>query len=89
MILMTARIVKVLLLLAALMGSYFLLREKINKWQLGCIAVLLIALSIAANAISEQVPPLTDSVTLTALGEKSENSQGYEIVIDGFEIDGI
>lgn len=87
MILMAVHIVKVFLPLAALTCVLFLLRRKLNQKELACIAFFIAAFVLAANAAAELVPPLTDTVTLTALGEKSESAQGTEIVINGFEID--
>lgn len=35
-----------------------------------------------------RVPPLTDQVTLTALGEKQAEASGVEVYLDGFTVDG-
>jgi len=85
---MTVRIAKIVLPLAVIAGGSFWMRNKITKLQAACLLGLIAVFTVIANTVAGLVPPLTDSVTLTALGEKNEGSQGYEIVIDGFEIDG-
>ena len=88
MILMTAKIIKITLLLAALVGAFVLFHKRLRTQKLIAFFVVVILSALVADMLSGYVPPLTDEVTLTALGEKNEASNGYEVVIDGFLVDG-
>lgn len=50
-------------------------------------AVVLVA-ALAGQKIASYVPPLTDTVTITALGEKNEAGSGLEVSLVGFQVDG-
>ena len=74
--------------MAVLAGGYYMFRKSLGRKTLLGLAVMTVLFSMAANMISGHLPSLTDEVTLTALGEKSETAQGPEIVAEGFVVDG-
>lgn len=88
MILKTALAIKLLLPLAVLAGGYLLLRGRLGKAALLALGALAVVFAVAANSVSEQVPPLRDEVTLTALGKKSEGASAEEVFFTGCTVDG-
>ena len=88
MILFTAHLCKILFLLAAMTFTVYLLRKRMPIKRATALACLLVPLAATANYVSGLVPSLTDEVILRALNEKNAASLGYEIVIDGFSVDG-
>ncbi len=88
MILFTALLCRIILLLATMAAAVYLLRRQMPVKRAAVLACLLVPLAAAANHVSGLTPSLTDEVSLLALNEKSGTSQGYEIVIDGFRVDG-
>lgn len=52
-------------------------------------AVLFVLLfAVVANVAANRLPSLTDTVTLTALGEKQENAKAAEVLLTGYTVDG-
>lgn len=87
MILLTARLIKLLLVLGAILGAAWLSHGSWSKKQFAGFMILTIIAAIVANFAIRALPPLTDQVTLTALGEKSENAASEEIFLDGYTVD--
>lgn len=84
MILMTARLIKLLIILGAILGAVWFLR---GTWSKKCIirfAVLTVLVALAVNFAANKLPPLTDEVTLTALGEKREEAGAEEVFLTGY-----
>ena len=88
MILMTARIIKMLVLLAALAGGYILLRGKTDGRRLLCLGLICCAFVVPANAVAGVIPPLKETVVRTALGESCPEAQGQEVFLESYTIDG-
>ena len=88
MILMTARMMKILLLFAVMLGGFYLFRKRLSFQKLLYIEVLVVVFALFANIVAGYLPPLTDKVTLTALGECQEEAQGEEVFLAGYKIDG-
>ncbi len=88
MILATSAIIKVLLVLAVLLLGYRIFRKKLQKKTLFSLGVLILLFAAFANWVASLVPPLTDTVTLTALGEGREEAKNTEIFLKGYTIDG-
>lgn len=87
MILLAAKVMKVLLFLAAVLVGYVLFRKRLSARELVCLGVLTVVAAIAANNAAGLLPPLTDQVTLTALGERREEAQKEEVLLDGYTVD--
>lgn len=90
MILKTALILKILLATVCAFGTFWLLRKRCEK---KAAAILLAVVTVLVGAVlgqklADAVPPLTDTVTITALGEKNAESKAYEIALTGFTVDG-
>lgn len=88
MILMTARMVKILLTAATLLVGIWMCRSQWSGKMKRRFAFLTILFALAANIVVSRLPPLTDEVTLTALGEKRENAEAAEVFFDGYTVDG-
>lgn len=88
MILLTVRIIKLLVVFAMFFVSIYFLRGNLQKKGLIYLGVSLILLAAAANGIAKTLPPLTEEITLTALGEKREEAQKEEVYLAGYTIDG-
>lgn len=88
MILATSAIIKILLLLAVLLLEYCLFRKKLQKKTLVALGALTLVCAFAANGAAKMVPPLTDTITLTAMGQGREEAKGTEIFLRGYTIDG-
>ena len=88
MILATSAIIKVLLVLAVLLLGYRIFRKKLQKKTLVSLGVLILLFAVFANWAVGLVPPLTDTVTLTALGKGREEAENTEIFLKGYTIDG-
>jgi len=87
MILSTVIVIKVCLAVCVLLMGYRLFGKKIAKRYLIYLSVLMCLFAFCADYIAGFLPPLTDTITLTALGEKHENSKGMEICLIGYSID--
>lgn len=81
-------IVKLLLLIAVLAMGFCLFRKRFAAQKLLGFGVLICFYALVANIISGFLPPLTEQVTLTALGEQREEAKGQEVCLEGFTIDG-
>lgn len=88
MILLCTKIVKILLLFAVILCGYSKWHKSTSGKWLCCLGVLLILMAIVSNGIAGLVLPISEKVTLTALGEKNHESMATEVYINGFTIDG-
>lgn len=88
MILLTAKMIKIVLLIMAIAGGVYLFRNKVSKKHLVYLSVLMVCFALAAQTMSGLVPPLTDEITLTALGEKNEASEAEEIFLQSITVEG-
>lgn len=88
MILFAARMIRILLAAAALLTGYFILRKKISKKTTVVLGISIILTALLSYRFAALVPPLTDSITLTALGEGNEVAQSCEVFLDSFTVDG-
>ncbi len=88
MILMCVRLVKILLVLGAVLGAVLLARGTWSKKQLGGYIVLTVIVAFVANWAANALPPLTDQVTLTGVGQKREEAVLDEIFLDSYTVDG-
>lgn len=88
MILMTARIIRLLVVFGAFFAGAYFFRGQLQKKGLTCLGVSLILLAVVAGGIAEMLPPLTEEVTLTALGEKRTEAEKEEVYLEGYTIDG-
>lgn len=87
MILLTARLIKLLLVLGVVFGAIWLSRGGWGKKRVVGFAVLTVFFAFAANFVANKLPPLTDKVTLTALGEKREEAVHEEIWLASYTVD--
>lgn len=76
------------LLLALLAAGWIAFRGKLPRRRLFLLSCLAAVFALGANAASRALPPLTEPVTLTALGEARAESDGTEVFLDGYTIDG-
>ena len=88
MILFTAAAIKILVFILTLVLCYRIFSERLDKKQLIFLGILVTIFACCANYIANLLPPLTDTVTLTALGEKREEARGMEVYLNGYTIDG-
>ena len=88
MILLTARLIKLALVLSIIAWAIWLSHRKWSKKQVAGFAVSTVAFAFFVNFIVGALPPLTDQVTLTALGQKCEEAVCEEIFLDGYTVDG-
>ena len=90
MILLMSRIGKILFLLLAAGGVWLLCRRKgAGKSFLAVSVILLLIAGLLGEMASKELHPLTDSVTITALGEKSEDASADSVFISGFTVDDV
>ena len=85
MILLAACLIKVVLTASV---ALFVMWGNCGKWSRRGISLFLFAtivFALAANIAAEKLPPLTDEVTLTALGETNGNAA--EVVLNGYTVD--
>ncbi len=88
MILFTAAAIKILVFILTLVVCYRIFSKRLDKKQLIFFSILVMIFACCANYISNLLPPLTDTITLTALGEKQEEAKGTEVYLNGYTIDG-
>lgn len=88
MILAAEKIAKILILLCTIAGGCLLLKPHWNRRIIALFIILVFVIAVTANKISEAVPPLTDEVTLTALGEKRAAAEAEEVYFSGYTVDG-
>lgn len=90
MILMVEKVAKILLIALALAGGWWGLQKQRDggKKAWFIYATLVLVFAAAAYKISEMTPPLTDTVTLTALGEKCTEARAAEVFLEGYTVDG-
>ena len=87
---MIFKITKILLIVLALAGGWWGLRKQRNGSKKAWLvyAALVLVFAAAAYKISGLTPPLTDAVTLTALGEKRTEAMAEEVFLEGYTVDG-
>lgn len=88
MILMAATCIKVLL---PLLAGFLFWKQFQNTLSVKCrvgLAALCVLFACIANMAAGYVPPLTDTVTLTALGETGQAGKGQEVFVTGYTVDG-
>lgn len=88
MILMSACLVKILLAVGAVLGGVWLAQGAWSKKQLVGYAILTVVAAFVANFVADTLPPFTDQVTLTGVGQKREEAVSDEIFLDGYAVDG-
>lgn len=88
MILAAEKIAKILILLCTIAGGCLLLKTRWNRKVIAHFVIFVFVIAVTANKISEVVPPLTDEVTLTALGEKRAASEAEEVYLSSYTVDG-
>lgn len=88
MILFAARMIKVVLPLIVLGTGWILFRQKLSRKVMLRTAVLTVLVSFVSNWLVSFLPPLTDEVMLTALGEQQGNAKSSEVFLSGYTIDG-
>lgn len=88
MIFRIAFIFKILLVLTVGETAYRFFRKKLSLKSSVLLVALIAIFAVFANAASERLPPLRDTVTLTALGEKREDAKKEEVYLSGFTVDG-
>lgn len=88
MILMTARLIKLALVLGAIIGAVWLAQGLWSKKQLSGYVILTVFAAFIANFAASALPPLTDQITLTGMGQKREEAVLDEIFLDGYTVDG-
>ena len=88
MILFTAAAIKILVFILTLVVCYRIFSKRLDKKQLIFFSILVMIFACCANYMSNLLPPLTDTITLTALGEKQEEAKGMEVYLNGYTIDG-
>lgn len=85
---MVLTFVKCAIFLAALWIGWIRFHRELSRGALAALCVLAAACSLAADASSRLLPPLTDEVVLTALGESREEAEGTEVFLAGYTVDG-
>lgn len=87
MILQTVFGIKIFLaiLIQCLIWIYF--RKKIDYAKILFAELIILIFAFISSGTSNLIPSLTDNVTLTALGEKSDNAKGMEVYLRGYTID--
>lgn len=88
MILFMARLIKLFLVVLILFFGYRIFSKRLEKKYLAYLGVVIIVFAFCANYIANLLPPLTDTITLTALGEKQEEAKGMEVYLNGYTVDG-
>lgn len=89
MILLSATIIKIILVLSALVAIKVLYKQKISQKAFLILGVITIIVSFVFSWFAGFLPPLTDEVRLTALGEHNNEAKGSEIYLAGYTIDGV
>ncbi len=64
------------------------LKRSMPRKKLAYLILLCFLSAIVANKVSGYMPPLTDEVTLTALGEKNSKARKEEVFLQSFTVDG-
>ena len=88
MILLSVRAAKLLLVVVSTAMILKRFHKQLGKRGAACLGALMILLALTANIAAGKVPALTDTVTLTALGEKREGAGAEEILLTGYMVDG-
>jgi len=88
MILSIIFLAKVLLVLGATAFIVRSFRKQMPKLVLWAMTAGILICAVAANHVASFLPPMTDIVTLTALGEKQAASGGMEVYLSGYTVDG-
>lgn len=88
MILGTAWAIKILIPLAVSAAGWLVFRRKLSAGRLAVLLALAVVFAFVANGASGLVPPVCDEVTLTAMGEKSDEAQAMEVFLAGYTVDG-
>ena len=88
MILMTDKIIRTVLFAVVLIGSVVLLRKNGSKKHLAAMGLLVVVFAFVANLLAGILPPLTDEVTLTALGECRSEAEAAEVYLKSYTVDG-
>lgn len=84
-------LIKVLLVMACAVGMFLLLRKQCDKrWLALCLTcVTVLAAAYVGQQVSKAVSPLTDVVTVTAVGEKNPEASSLAVSLSGYTVDGI
>lgn len=88
MILLSVRATKLLLFVVSTAMILKRFHKQLSKRGAACLGALMILLALTANFAAGKVPALTDTVTLTALGEKQKEAGAEEILLTGYMVDG-
>lgn len=85
---MVLTFIKCALFAAALWIGWSRFHRELSRGALAALLVLAAACALAADTASRLLPPLTDEVVLTALGEGREEAEGTEVFLAGCTVDG-
>ena len=88
MILLASKLIYILLAAVALFINYNFFKNKLSRKRIVYLAALIVCFSFFAKYIVNFIPPLTDQITLEALGEKQEEAKGMEVYLNGYTIEG-
>lgn len=88
MILSTVFLAKVLLAVGTVVIFFHEFRDRLSRRWLAYITAAILICAVAVNYAVSFLPPMTEEVTLTALGEKQEAAKGMEVYLSGYTIDG-
>lgn len=88
MILLCFKFLKILLLAFVVFLNYNFCKKTLANKQIILLSVLIILFAFMANFCSNFLPPLRDTITLTALDEKNDYSMASDIYLNGYTIDG-
>ena len=86
--LFTEMLIKAVLTLAAMAGCFFLLRRKLSAGAVGAVCAAVFCLSVVSALISGLIPPLEETVSLTAAVEEGDEAPDSGIAFTGFKVDG-
>lgn len=88
MILSTVFLAKVLLAVGTVVIFFHEFRDRLSRRWLAYITAAILICAVAVNYAVSFLPPMTEEVTLTALGEKQEAAKGMEVYLSGYTVDG-
>lgn len=88
MILSTVFLAKVLLAVGTVVIFFHEFRDRLSRRWLAYITAAILICAVVVNYAVSFLPPMTEEVTLTALGEKQEAAKGMEVYLSGYTVDG-
>lgn len=82
------RIIQILVIVIVLFVSRFVFRKECSKKLFTFLGISVFLIALLVCYLLKFVPPITESISITALGEGRERSQNCEVIINGFTVDG-